>query len=385
MMNSLRAGLIAVVALIALTGCRDGAFVLQPVRQAVFTLAPTAVPIEVPPTLRMLDPTATPPPVTTAAPSATPTPAPPTPTRTPEPTATPTPAATATRTSRPMPTPEPTMTPSLDRLTLPPLDLVPWQPKPYLETFRLVTYYGSPLGWGLGILGENGRDETTRNLKAAALEVQVMSPDRFVVPTYHMVSTVADGHPGSDGDYSHQVPLEKLEDWVAHANENGLGCILDLQLGFADLQTEFDRIKHLLYYPHVHLALDPEFIMTEEDAIPGEKLGTISIYQINVIQAQLSYIALEIGLNRVLIVHQFEDEMLPHKEQLYDFPYVELVIDADGYGGKWTKVKDYQQYVGEPGFEYGGIKIFLREDTPPLLTLEEVFWLEPLPAVIIYQ
>jgi hypothetical protein len=374
------------VALLALTGCRDGAFLLQPARQPIFTLMPTAVPVVLTPTVAALDPTPTPPaPTATATPVATPTSAPPTPTRTREPTATPTPTSTFTRTPSPTPTPEPTSTPALDVLTLPPLDLVPWQPKPYLETFRLVTFYGSPLGWGLGILGENGRDETTRNLKAAALEVQALSPDRFVVPTYHMVSTVADGHPGGDGDYSHQVSLEKLEDWVAHANENGLACILDLQLGFADLQTEFDRIKHLLYYPHVHLALDPEFIMTEEDAIPGEKLGTISIYQINLIQAQLSYIALEIGLNRVLIVHQFEDEMLPNKDQLYDFPYVELVIDADGYGGKWTKVKDYQQYVGELGFEYGGIKIFLREDTPPLLTLEEVFWLDPLPAVIIYQ
>jgi hypothetical protein len=241
------------------------------------------------------------------------------------------------------------------------------------------------MGWGLGILGEAGRDETTHNLKALALEVQALSPDRFVVPTYHMISTVADGHPGPDGDYSHQVPLEKLEDWVAHAKRNGLACVLDLQLGFADLQSEFDRIKHLLYNPHVHLALDPEFIMTEEDAIPGIRLGSISIYQINLIQAQLSYIALEIGLNRVLIIHQFEDEMFPDKDQLYDFPYVELVIDADGYGGKWTKVKDYEQYVTEPGFEYGGIKIFYREDPIPLLTLEEVFWLDPLPAVIIYQ
>jgi hypothetical protein len=241
------------------------------------------------------------------------------------------------------------------------------------------------MGWGLGILGENGREETTRSLRAVALEVQALSPDRFVVPTYHMVSTVADGHPGPDGDYSHQVPLEKLEDWVSYASENGVACILDLQPGFADLQAEFDRIKHLLYNPHVHLALDPEFFMVEEGEIPGERLGTISIYQINLIQAQLSYIALEIGLNRVLIIHQFEDEMLPNKEQLVDYPYVDLVIDADGFGGKWSKVKDYEQYVGEPGFEYGGIKIFLREDPLPLLSLEEVFWLDPLPAIIIYQ
>jgi hypothetical protein len=374
-----------IAVLITLTGCRDGALALQPALQEEITLAPTAAPVDpnqvpagaiavalsVTPGVK---PTALPPPTWPPSPTATPIPSP---------TSTPTPTPTAS--PSPTPTPEPTITPALDALTIPRLDLVPGQSKPYLETFRLVTFYGSPLGWGLGILGEAGRDETTRNLKALALEVQERSPDRFVLPTYHMISTVADPHPGPAGNYSHQVSLEKLEDWVAHGNENGVACVLDLQLGFADLQAEFDRIKHLLYHPHVHLALDPEFIMTEEGAIPGERLGSISIYQINLIQAQLSQIALEIGLNRVLIVHQFEDVMLPNKKQLYDFPYVELVIDADGFGGKWTKVKDYQQYAGEPGFEYGGIKVFFREDPPPLLTLEEIFWLEPLPAVIIYQ
>jgi len=293
-------------------------------------------------------------------------------------TVTPTPTATAT------PSPEPTITPSTGALAIPRLDLNPEDPIPYLETFRLLTYYGSPTGWGLGILGESARDNMTRDLCAEALQLQALSPDRFVLPTYHMVTTVADKNPGPDENYSHQVGLELLEEWIEAANENGVAAILDIQPGRADIQEEFDRIKHLLRHPHVHLALDPEFIVTEEQ-IPSSNLGQIQADQINAIQAQLNEIALQVGINRVLIIHQFEDSMVMDKDSLTDFPHVELVIDADGVGGKGSKLFDYRQYAEESGFEYGGIKVFTRHDASPLLTLEEIMALEPPPAIVIYQ
>lgn len=295
-----------------------------------------------------------------------------------------TPTVTATPTATETPSPAPTITPSAGELAIPRLDLVPGDPIPYLETFRLLTYYGSPTGWGLGILGESDRADMTRDLCALALQLQALSPNRFVLPTYHMVSTVADKTPGADENYSHQVSLEILEEWVAAANESNTAAILDIQPARADLQDEFDRIKHLLYHPHVHMALDPEFIVTAGQ-IPGSHLGQIMPDQINNIQSQLEEIALEVGLNRVLIIHQFEDTMVIDKDLLVDFPHVELVIDSDGVGGKAIKLYDYRQYSQEPGFEYAGIKIFTRHDTAPLLTLDEVMALEPQPAIVVYQ
>ena len=291
---------------------------------------------------------------------------------------TPTPTATAT------PTPVPTITPSSSSLEMPRLDLNPDQPLPYLETFRMLAYYGSPTGWGLGILGESARDFMTRDLRARALLLQAQSLDRFVLPTYHMVTTVADRNPGSDENYNHHVDGEMLQEWVDAAKESKIAVIIDIQPARADLQEEFDRIKHFLLEPHVHLALDPEFIVSDLQ-IPGTHLGQIEVEQINLIQAQMNEIALEIGINRVLIIHQFEDEMVPDKDQLEDFPHVELVIDADGVGGKWSKLADYKQYVLEPGFEYAGIKIFTKHDTGEMLTTEELMGLEPPPALIIYQ
>jgi hypothetical protein len=224
----------------------------------------------------------------------------------------------------------------------------------------------------------------TRDLRARALQLQALSPDRFVLPTYHMVTTVADKHPGPDENYSHQVDAELLQEWIKAAKEYKLAVIIDIQPARADLQEEFDRIKHFLHDPHVHLALDPEFIVNEQQ-IPSSHLGQIRADQINAIQEQLNEIALEIGINRVLIIHQFEDSMVVDKAQLVDFLHVELVIDADGVGDKWNKLLDYRQYVEEPGFEYGGIKIFTRHDSGPLLTPKDLMGLEPPPAVVIYQ
>ena len=348
---------------------------------------PAAIGGESTPLEPSLTPTASESPSPTLIPTFTSSPTP-SPTITPTPSPTPSPTETPTTTPSPTitytPSPEPTITPSTSSLAIPRLDLTPGRPIPYLETFRMVTYYGSPKGWGLGILGESAREYMTWDLKRLALEYQALSPDRFVLPTYHMVTTVADGYPGEDENYNHHVEMEVIEDWIAAAEEGNVAVIIDLQLAHADLQEEFDRIKHLLHRPHVHLALDPEFIM-EEGQLPGQHLGKISAEQVNDIQAQLEEIALAVGLNRVLIVHQFEDKMFPDKENLIDYPHVELVIDADGVSSIWNKLYDYNQYVGEPGFEYGGIKIFFKYDAAPLLTPLDVMYMEPVPAVIVHQ
>ncbi len=88
-------------------------------------------------------------PTRTTVPTWTSSPSYPTWTLSPTYTATPSPAPTWT------PTVAPTITPSTTTLEIPRLDLNPDEPIPYLETFRLLTYYGSPTGWGLGILGES--------------------------------------------------------------------------------------------------------------------------------------------------------------------------------------------------------------------------------------
>jgi hypothetical protein len=246
-----------------------------------------------------------------------------------------------------------------------------------------VTYYGVPTGPQLGILGSAPRPTMLQDLRGVAAQYQALSPDHFVMPTYHMITTIADPFPGEFDNYSHWLHFETVEEWVLSADSEGVAVILDIQPGHASINYEINRLKPLLYLPHVHLALDPEFIM-EDGEIPGQSIGQIYAEQINLVQEFLNEIALETGLNKVLIIHQFQPSMVQNKAGIIDYPHVELVFDADGFGGPNAKMGDYNQYAAEPGFEYGGFKLFFNWDAP-LLTPGEVMALQPPPAIIVYQ
>lgn len=283
----------------------------------------------------------------------------------------------------PPPTPDPAITPTATAWVIPTPRLTPGEPQPYLTTYRLVTFYGSGTGPGLGILGDLPREQMVSQLRLVAAEYQALDSGRAVVPTFHIVSTVADAYPGEDGSYSHQVSLRVLEEWIALAEAVGAAVILDIQPGYADILAEFERVRPLLGQAHVHLALDPEFVMAAGE-IPGYNLGQIGPEAINAVQAALNEIALDVGLNKVLIIHQFDPVMVLGKEGIEDYPYVELVFDADGFGAPAAKLADYEQYAAEPGFEYGGLKLFYGWDFP-LMTAAEVMAVEPQPAIIVYQ
>ena len=239
------------------------------------------------------------------------------------------------------------------------------------------------MGSGLGVLGDQIRSQTLRILRSSYVrEYQALSPDKLVLPGYHIVSTVANAYPP---DYRHHLDLGIIEEWVASARETGVVVILDIQPGRANVMDEFNRVRYLMYEPHVHLAIDPEFTMSEGQ-VAGVNVGQLYAGQINEIQANLNGIGYEIGLNKMLILHQFKDSMLPDKGAIESYPFVELVIDGDGVGPAGPKIRNYNQYAGEPAFEYGGFKLFPTDGDSPLLSPSEVMSaLFPQPSIIIYQ
>ncbi len=258
--------------------------------------------------------------------------------------------------------------------------LSPGNPIGYLDKLRLVTYYGSPLG-GMGILGDQPRNQTLRLLRQDVAAYQALSPDRLVLPAYHIIVTVANPYPP---DYRHHLDLGIIEEWVAAAKASGVVVVLDIQPGRANIMDEFNRLRYLLYEPHVILAIDPEF--TYNDQQTSLNIGQLYASQINEVQRNMNGIGYEIGLNRVLILHQFKNSMLPDKKLIEQMPFVEMVIDGDGVGSPFPKISNYNQYAGEPAFEYGGFKLFPRHGDNPVMTPQEVMsLLFPSPVIIIYQ
>jgi hypothetical protein len=256
-------------------------------------------------------------------------------------------------------------------------------PAPPLEGRRLVAYYGTPLGPGLGVLGRDDMTTTLNLLNEQAEAYRSLDPDVETIPAFHMVTTVADPSPGDDGDYNHRVPHSLIRPWIEGVDAAGGWSILDVQPGRADLDAEWDVVEPLLLERTVHLAVDPEFIVGAGE-VPGQDLGRITGPQVNYVQARLDRVGRRIGQRKILIIHQFDDRMIQQKAMILDYPFVELVWDADGFGGPGAKIADYNQYRYEAGFEHGGFKLFYNEDEP-LMTPDQVLALEPPPSVVIYQ
>lgn len=222
---------------------------------------------------------------------------------------------------------------------------------------HIVAFYGGPLGRGLGVLGNSAPEKMLEQLRAQTAEYQNILTGTQVIPAFHMVVTVADKYPGDDKDYNHRVDGAVIQKWIDWAKQENVWVILDIQPGRGDVMTEIDQITPFLYQPHVQLAVDPEFMVGAKD-IPGDQIGQIDGETINRIQDRLDQIATTIGMTKVLILHQFDDRMLKNKNQMLNYENVEVVWDADGFGGSYSKVQDYNQYRAEGGFEYGAIKLF---------------------------
>ena len=254
---------------------------------------------------------------------------------------------------------------------------------PLFERRLLVGLYGTPAGRGLGILGRVSATETVSLAVQQVLAYQELLTDTDVIPFFHMVTTIADAFPGSDGNYSHRVSTMTLQLWLDVASTYGLWSVVDIQPGHSTITAELAYVAPFVQQHHVHLAVDPEF-MVAPGAIPGNRIGVMSGETLNLVQAWLQQVASATGERKMLVIHQFDNRMFVNKAAIEDYPLVELVWDADGFGGPGAKISDYRQYAAEPGFEYGGFKLFYNYDVP-LMAPADVLRLEPFPVFVVYQ
>jgi len=259
-----------------------------------------------------------------------------------------------------------------------------------LPDHRIISYYGHPNSATMGILGEGTMDSTLALLREQGAAFEVADPTRPVVLAFELIATVAQVDPGNDGKYIAFTGDEIIQEYLDFVTANNLILILDIQVGLDTLPNQIELLRKWLEYPNVHLAIDPEFSLranevVPRDRVPGTFIGEVSGHELNEAMLIVDQIVAEKALPaKIVIVHQFESDMIYHKDVIVVPSGIDFVLDMDGFGGAEAKVSNYGAFVRDELIEYGGIKLFYKQDDP-LLTAAELVVLDPAPLVIIYQ
>lgn len=250
---------------------------------------------------------------------------------------------------------------------------------------RFVALYGSPDNAALGVLGEYEPAEAVTQANKLAKQYQPFSQEP-VQPAFEIITTIASAQPGEDGDYSDELPAEKLIPLIEEAEKNDVYVILDLQPGRDSFPHQVKEYKELLKRPNVGLGIDSEWRLA-----PGQvhlqQIGTVDAAEINETLDLVAGIVKEEELPQKLVVlHQFTHTMISNRE-LIDTTHKELALTmhADGHGTPELKKDTYAALLeGLPKEIYPSWKNFYDEDTPTL-TPEQTYALTPKPWVVTYQ
>jgi hypothetical protein len=289
-------------------------------------------------------------------------------------------AATPTATDAP-PTPTPTPDPYA------------WVWNIGVPANRLVLYYYIP-GAPWGFVGTYTDSSLLARIQEQSQQYAELDPAHPVVSGLDIVSPVAEPSPGPDGYYSAFTSPDIVQHYLNLATQQHMLFFLDMQIGRAPLQPEVDALWQYLQIPNVELALDPEFDVAPY-GVPDANLGHMMAAQINPVIDELSRLVATRHLPpKILIIHQWQESMLPDWQNIRLQPGVSVITCSDGFGTPAEKLGDYQQFDNVQLIQYPGIKLFYPNfpgnpphptlDTP-LLSPADVLKLHPVPILIMYQ
>jgi hypothetical protein len=253
-----------------------------------------------------------------------------------------------------------------------------------LPANRILSYYGFPTNELMGILGEYSKEDLLPLLQEQAAAYEVADPSRPVKLAYEVIASVAQRDAGADGNYLEYTEPAWIQEYIDYTAANDLLLILDMQYGRNSTEQEIDAVEEYLVYPHVHLALDPEFHVADGE-VPGEDLGQIDATDVDYALQRLAQLSADNGIPpKILIVHQFNVYSIANKEQIQEIDGVQFVLEVDGWGDPEMKQGTYDVIAGEVPFSFYGFKLWYQQDVP-LMTPEEVLALVPAPDIVIYQ
>ncbi len=223
----------------------------------------------------------------------------------------------------------------------------------------LVAYYGTGQTSALGVLGETSADTMDRRLHRAARPFR--KPGQPVRHVYELIVTIADGHPGKDGDYSHDIPRSEIRRYIRAAHRNDALLLLDLQPGRTSFLETAKRWEWALRDPWVGLALDPEWRMGPRQ-VPAHTVGQVGASEVNRTSAWLARLtARETLPQKLFVLHQFRVDMVERIGRVKQRPELAMVQHVDGFGTPRQKLATYHA-VARPGQFTMGFKLFYDED-----------------------
>jgi len=260
-----------------------------------------------------------------------------------------------------------------------------FHPASVLDNQLVVAYYGQPSSTKMGILGEQGLEESKRKLDETVKTWEAVAGGKTVMPAFHLIYATC--YPDATVGY---LKTETVTRYVEFAAANNMIVILDHQLGKLSVEAAMNTMLPWLKYPNVHLAIDPEW----KTPNPGIELGTITAADVNKAQQMMDdYLAAsKLPGKRMLILHQFHARTLADRGDVRaDFPRVDLVHHADGFGPPSLKLDTYRFLAGMKNMPVKGFKLFLPKPWKikgmdiPMLTPAQVMALTPQPVYISYQ
>ncbi|NQX05360.1 hypothetical protein HQQ82_12340 [Rathayibacter sp. VKM Ac-2856] len=249
-----------------------------------------------------------------------------------------------------------------------------------------VAIYGTPGAPVLGVLGEQGLDATIARAAAVAEPYRSLT-DLQVVPSLEIITTVAAGSAGGDGDYSNELDPAGIRPYIDAAAAAGMYVVLDLQPGRSDFLGQAQAYEELLRLPNVGLALDPEWRLAP-DEVPLAQIGRVEAAEVDSVSTWLADLVQREGLPpKMFVLHQFRLSMLQDRESIRrDRPELEFLIHVDGQGGQPDKQATWNAlHEGAPEGIAWGWKNFYDEDLPMLTPAETMARVAPLPDLVTYQ
>ncbi len=253
--------------------------------------------------------------------------------------------------------------------------------RPVFHHRILVAYYGTAGTGSLGVLGEGPPGQITKRLRAAARPFG--HSGRKVQIVYELIVTIADGSPGADGSYSHDVARSAVKRYVRAARRHHALLVLDLQPGRSTFPAVAHRWGWALRKPYVGLALDPEWRMGPGE-VPGRTVGSVGAREINRTSKWLARLARRHHLpQKVLAVHQFRTDMIRHIRHVKDRKGLAELQHADGFGSRGQKLATYHNVEHHKRFHMG-FKLFYDEDSD-LFSPRDVLRIRPRIDYVSYQ